>query len=408
MLAAAGIAPAAHAQTVEPPDESPVELVVWQREFRGQIGNKPVHVSSLRRIGDGVEGFYCYGACKPQTAGLQLSGHWRDGELLLDEALPGATTAPKPTGHWSLRPSGAGWRGEWRSPNGKQRHAITLEAERVVEPPYELRLLAAFVPGTSEAGCDAQAPHVSAIRVYRRGELLQALGTDSQGTCGLFLPRQVDMNFDGHPDLTIALTLPAGPNIPHQSWLFDPQSKKFVDAPSTLQDITSPEFDPLHRIVYNHWRGSCCSHGVDTYRWEGGELVPVDSRESHMVPVWHGGKLGYLYSVPAYVDGRVEYSPRIVRDRTGGLRLEGADIRKLDLLDEPFVWRNLLTVEVFALDASGTSRLEVSEEMRWLRLDDDKGERWCPDVAAYDVDRQRISRHTVDTPESCSDTDPWN
>jgi hypothetical protein len=399
---------AAPAGTPEQPIDQPVEMAVWQRGFRGRIGDKPVHVQSLRRVGHHVEGSYCYGACKPQTASLQLSGRWHNDELVLDEALPGASAVLKPTGHWSLRPSGDAWRGEWRSPHGKQRHPITLEAEHAVDPSYELRLLAAFVPGASEEGCDAQSPHVSAIRVYRHGELLQTLGTDSQGTCGMFLPQQVDMNFDGHADLTIALTLPAGPNVPHQSWLFDPKAKKFIDAPSTLQELSSPEFDPKHRIVYHHWRGSCCSHGIETYRWEGEELVAADSRESHLVPIWRDGKLGYMYSMPTYVDGKIEYAPRIIRDRAGELSLDGVEIQKLELYDEPFAWGTSLAVDVFALDASGQSRLESSEAMRWLRLDDGKGKRWCPDVAAYDMDRRRISRHTVDTPESCSDTDPMN
>jgi hypothetical protein len=408
-MAIAGMTPVAHADTQEQATEQPVELTVWQREYRGHIGRKPLHVQSLRRIGDRIEGSYCYGACKPQTARLQLSGRWQNKELVLDEVLPGGSAAPKQTGRWSLRPNGDGWRGEWRSPSGRQHHSVTLEAERAVDLSHELRLMAAFVPAAGDGPCDAQSPHVSEIRVYRHGELLQALGTDSQGTCGMFLPRWVDMNFDGHADLTIALTLPAGPNIPHQSWLFDPEAQKFADAPLALQELTSPEFDPQHRIVYHHWRGSCCTHGVDTFRWKGGELEPAESGASHLVPIWRDGKLGYMYSVPAYANGKIEYSPRIVRDRTGRLRLDGVETQKLELLDEPFAWGGAsLSVDVFDLDSSGGSRLEVSEAMRWLLVDDDRGKRWCPDVAAYDIDRRRIARHIVDAPESCSSTDPMN
>lgn len=408
VLAFAGMTSVAYGDTQEQATEQPVELTVWQQDFRGHIGSKPIHVPSLRRIGDRIVGVYCYGACKPQTAALQLNGRWHNDALVLDEALPGASAVPKSKGHWSLRPSGGGWRGEWHSPNGKQRHSIALEAESAIDPSFELRLLAAFAPEAGEAVCDAQSPYVSAIRVYRHGQLLQTLETDSQGTCGMFLPERLDVNFDGYVDLTIALMMPAGPNIPHQSWLFDPRAQKFVDAPATLQEISSPEFDPKHRIVYHHWRGSCCSHGVGTYQWEGGELVAVDSQESHLVPVWRDGKLGYMYSVPAYVNGKIEFAPRIVRDQTGGLRLDGVDIQKLELHDEPFAWGPSLAVDVFALGSSGESRLEVSESMRWLLVDDDKGKRWCPDVAAYDIDRRRIARHTVDTPESCSDSDPMS
>lgn len=272
--------------------------------------------------------------------------------------------------------------------------------------PFELRVMAAFAPGTNDDACDAQSPPVSAIRVYRDGVLLQTLGTDSVGTCGMFLPRQFDMNFDGHPDITIALTLPAGPNIPHQSWLYDPATQRFVDAPASLQDITSPEFDPKHRIVYSSWRGSCCSHGVDTYRWKGGDLEALDSQASHLLPVLRQGKLGYLYSMPGYIDGEIVFSPRIVRDATGRLRLEGIDDTTLELEDEPFAWGESLAVDVFAIDAKGASRRVRSDAMRWKRLRDDAGLRWCPHLAVYDIDRRRIVRRLVDTPESCTDTAP--
>jgi hypothetical protein len=407
-LAMAGPGSVAGADTRELRTDQAVELTVWHRHYRGRIGRKPVHVQSLQRIGERIEGFYCYGVCHAESGGLRLSGHRHKNGLVLDESLPGLSPASEPTGHWLLRPHGDGWRGEWRSPGGKQRHPVTLEAEAVVDRSRELRVLAAFVPAADDGTCDGQSPRLSAIRVYRHGKLLQTLGTDSQGTCGMFLPQWVDMNFDGHEDLTIALMLPAGPNIPHQSWLFDAKAQMFVDAPSTLQELTSPGFDSRHRIVFHHWRGSCCSHGVATFRWNGGELEAVDSGESLQVPIWRGGKLGYMYSVPRYVDGSIEYSPRIVRDHAGELRLDGVDAKQLELLDEPYAWGQGVALEVFALDRSGGTRPVVSEAMRWVLVDDDKGKRWCPDVAAYDSDRRLVARHIVDAPESCSDTDPMN
>lgn len=272
--------------------------------------------------------------------------------------------------------------------------------------PFELRVMAAFVPGKDDDTCDAQSPAVSAIRVYRDDVLLQTLDTDSVGTCGMFLPQQFDMNFDGHPDITIALTLPAGPNIPHQSWLYDPATQRFVDAPASLQDITSPEFDPKHRIVYSFWRGSCCSHGVDTYRWKDGDLEALDSEASHLMPVLRQGKLSYLYSMPGYVDGKIDFSPRIARDATGKLQLQGIDDATFELEDEPFAWGESLAVDVFAIDAKGSSQRVRSDAMRWKRIKDNAGLRWCPNLAVYDIDRHRIVRRLVDTPESCTDTAP--
>lgn len=400
----------ASADTPESPEPqaSPVELVVWQRGgFEGRIGDEPVRVTFLRRIGDHVDGRYCSGACEPQSDTLPLSGTWRDGGLSLDASMLDAAGKAHTTAHWRLQPEGSGWRGEWRSADGLRVLTATLTAVDADASPYELRVLAAFMPGTSDDdSCDAQSPPVSAIRVYRNGALLQTLETDSVGTCGMFLPEQIDMDFDGHADLTIALTLPAGPNIPHQSWLFDPRAGRFVDAPAGLQDLTSPEFDAKHRIVYSQWRGSCCSHGVDTYRWKNGDLEAVDSQESHMLPVLQAGKLGYLYSMPGYVDGAIVYTPRVVRGRDGKLALEGVDTARLELEDEPFAWGESLAVDVFAVDAGGTSRRERVETMRWRRIKDAAGLRWCPDLAAYDVDRHRIVRQRVDTPESCTDTAP--
>jgi hypothetical protein len=386
--------------------ESPVELVIWQQSFDGRIGDKPVQLPYLRRVGDRVEGAYCYGACDPQTDGPKLTGTWRDDVLSLDESTPDASGKPQTTGHWRLQPDGRHWLGEWRSADDRRRFPVSLAARDDAVAPYELRVLAAFVPGTDDDDCDAQSPPVSAIRVYRDGELLQTLDTDSIGTCGMFLPEQVDMDFDGHSDLTIALMLPAGPNIPHQSWLFDPDAGRFIDAPASLQDITSPEFDPKHRIVYNSWRGSCCSHGVDTYRWKDGDLAAVDSQESHLVPVLRQGKVSYLYSVPGYVDGKIVFSPRIVRDAAGKLQLEGIDDATFELEDEPFAWSESLAVDVFAIDAEGASRRARSDAMRWKRIKDDAGLRWCPYLAVYDIDRHRIVRRLVDSPESCPDTAP--
>jgi hypothetical protein len=400
-----GMLQPSHAASPETSD-TPVELVVWQRSFEGRIGEKPVKLPYFRRIGDRIEGAYCYGSCDLQTGDLRLTGTWHDDVLSLTESAPDASGKPQTTGHWRLQPDNDGWRGEWRSPDGQRRLPATLAADDNLVPPYELRVMAAFVPGTDDENCELQSPPVSAIRVYRDGALVQTLDTDSMGTCGIFLPQQVDMNFDGHVDLTIALMLPAGPNIPHQSWLFDPDRGHFIDAPTSLQELSSPEFDPTHRIVYHFWRGSCCSHGVETYRWHGGDLVAIDNQASHLMPVLRQGKLSYLYSVPGYDDGEIIYSPRLVRDRSGKLALEGVDTTTFAIDDEPFAWGPSLAVNVFAIDRKGASRRVRTETMRWRRIKDGRGVRWCPDLAVYDIDRHRIARHLVDMSDICSDTDP--
>ncbi len=393
-----------------------VELTVWQHAYRGDINGKAVQVQSLHRIGDRIEGSYCYRACTSTSSSLRLEGIAKDDGLQLDESEPVADSQSRVaksriTGHWRLQPDGDGWRGEWRSPDGSRRLPVQLHAQSDSPRfPYELRLNAAFVPGTDEDNCDAQSPTVDAIRIYRDNKLVQELTTGSTGTCGMFLPEIVDMNFDGWPDLTLAQTLPAGPNIPHQSWLFDPKTQRFVDAPDSLQELTSPEFDAKHGIVYHFWRGSCCSHGVETYRWKSGDLVALGSEESHFMPVRRQGKIHYLYSVPMYEDGHIVFSPRVVRDRNGGLHLEpmeGIDSKANDIDDDsPPAWSEALAVDVYKQRSDGSFALESSQHMRWRRVIKSDPKRWCPELAVYDIDKQRVDRQRIDDPDLCTDTDP--
>ncbi|MDR5665090.1 hypothetical protein KPA97_50095, partial [Burkholderia cenocepacia] len=84
-----------------------------------------------------------------------------------------------------------------------------------------------------------------------------------------------------------------------------------------LQDITSPDFDPVHRIVWTSWRASCCEHGVTTYRWQGNDVKEVDSASSYLLPVLDGNTRRYCYIVPGYGNGHIEYPQRIEQTDTG-------------------------------------------------------------------------------------------
>lgn len=387
----------------------PVELSVWRRSFVGTIGEKTIEIAALERIGETVGGHYCYGRCDAERPSIALRGRWTasavGAAIELEESVPNAKGGRTLTGRWRLRASGSEWRGEWRSPDGERRLPAILTETNPVAFADELRVLAEHPPGDEDDNCESQSPAVTAIRVYRDGRLRQTLQTDSMGTCGMFLPELADMNFDGKPDLTIALTLPAGPNIPHQSWLYDAKRDGFVDAPTSLQDITSPMFDETHRHVYSYWRGSCCSHGVDVYRWKDGELERVDGAESHFMPVVRGGKLGYVYSVPSYENGRIVFSPRVERDARGRLRLAPLAEDAIDFETVP-PWSDALKVDVYANGSTGDARLASSHAMRWRKLGRGPTTRWCPDIAYFDLDRRRIDRRLIDDAEACTDTDP--
>lgn len=385
---------------------APVELTVWRGGFVGTLGDKSIEIVGLQRIGDRVRGQYCYSRCDPERPAIALRGRWSGNTIELEESAPSASDGDTLSGRWRLQTQGGRWQGEWRSPDGKRHWPIALTAASPTEFADELRVLAEHPPGDENDTCEAQSPAVAAIRVYRDGRLRQTLETDSMGTCGMFLPELADMNFDGKPDLTIALTLPAGPNIPHQSWLFDAKLGRFVDAPASLQDITSPMFDDAHRLVYHYWRGSCCSHGVDVYRWENGELTRIDGAESHFMPVMRGGRLGYVYSAPSYENGRIVFAPRVERDPRGHLRLAPLALDAIDFETAP-PWSEALEVEIYdARDGTGAARLAASHAMRWRKLGRGATARWCPDVAYFDLDRRRIGRRLVDDAEACTDTDP--
>jgi hypothetical protein len=86
-----------------------------------------------------------------------------------------------------------------------------------------------------------------------------------------------DMNFDGKNDFRLMELLQAGPNTPYIYWLHE--SGKFnLASDTTLQQVTSPEFDKINKIVSSFWRNGCCEHGQDFYRYEKTGLVLYERR----------------------------------------------------------------------------------------------------------------------------------
>jgi hypothetical protein len=246
------------------------------------------------------------------------------------------------------------------------------------------------------------APYVSAIRIYRNGRLAQELATDSQGPGSVFIPSLVDANFDGFPDLTIDLGLPAGPNIPQQTWLFDPRTQRFVDAPETLQGITSPEFDKKFETIVSQWRNGCCEHGVTTYRWDGKQLKEAATASSVQLPVLVGQKILYCYTIPEYRDGRIEFPDRVeqVGDRLTLTFDDFSDCEAERLAassNEIAIWKR---------DAAGNLKIARTERMAWRPVDTPAGHRYCPEIPYFA--NGRIERKVLrdDLEENCSETAP--
>ncbi|PKM28502.1 MAG: nitrite reductase [Gammaproteobacteria bacterium HGW-Gammaproteobacteria-12] len=358
--------PALHASTPETAAAS-VEFPVWSHSFVGALGSKQVEVF-LNRVADNLSGSYCYQPCSNQTRiQLVLEGQVQGTGAELSERDRKNKAAT--TGIWQIESLKDGITGTWVSPDGKRRLPLAL---RRAESEDEV--------------------------------LLQSLETESRGTCSIFTPVLFDANFDGWPDLSIAQFLPAGPNIPHQTWLYDPEAGRFVDAPATLQGITSPDFDPEHQIVYSFWRASCCEHGVSIYRWKGAELHEVDTRSSYLLPVMEGDTRRLCYITPGYAEGFIEYPGRVEQSADGRLRLHQIDPKTCEIDDWAFLERTYIDIWKPAKPGEKPVLLR-SENIVWKSTETSAGQRYCPEVPYFDSGR--IQRTVLsDDPDLCRADDP--
>ncbi|WAC44192.1 nitrite reductase [Pseudomonas sp. SL4(2022)] len=383
---------------------STVEFPVWRRSWVGNLGSKQVEVA-LNRSADSLSGSYCYQPCRAETRRqLVLSGQMRGEGAVLTERDSGNGAAD--TGTWRIESFDNGITGTWTSPNGKRELPLALSPNQddlEKRFPYEMRLLADALPEEEGAGCPTP-PLVSAIRLYKDGALIQTLETESQGTCSIFTPDLIDANFDGWPDLSLAMFLPAGPNIPHQTWLYDVATGRFVDAPAGLQDISSAEFDPVHRVVYSYWRASCCEHGVSTYRWTDGDLEEIDSQSSYLLPLMSGTERRSCYIMPSYIDGNIEFASRVEQVSDGSLKLRQIDPKSCDIDSGAHYERTY--IDIWQPSQNGQkSTLLRTEEIAWKQTETSKGQRFCPEVPFFDSGR--IKRVVLsENPDMCREQSP--
>lgn len=347
-----------------------VEFPVWERSYTGTVAGKQVEVK-LSRTNNALEGYYCYAPCGNQKSPLILSGLLDNESVNLNEKQ-----GDKPTGLWALRLNKTTLQGSWSSPNKKRSYPVSLiQTTDPLDPGIELSLVADHLVKAGEDDC-GQATTVSAIKLYKDGKLFQELNTESTGTCGIFLPSWQDVNFDGHLDLSIALFLPAGPNIPQQTWLYDPKIQRYIDAPTSYQEITSPDIDPKYKQISSFWRSSCCSHGVTVYHWQGNEVVQVDVGESFQQPVISQGKLLTCYVIPEYQDGRIVYP---VQRHNGKLKPFKVDKE---------VCGELMTTEQLksVIQPEQADRKPETLEIKWLKQEGETVT-YCPQIPFVDGDK---------------------
>lgn len=292
-----------------------VEFPVWERHYTGVLAGKTIEVD-LQSINGGLSGSYCYAPCDYKKGTLSLFGTSAGSAFTLEEKAN-----EKVTGSWALTQGNGTLKGTWFSPDRKRHYPLELKPVKSPNVPViDIVLVADRLPEHT-TDCD-NPPTISAIKLYKDGKLLQQLPTESTGTCDIFLPAWKDVNFDGHADLTIPEFLPAGPNVPYQTWLYDPKQKTFIDAPASFQAITSPDFDNEHRLITSFWRSSCCHHGVDVYRWQGNDVVQVDRGESYQQPVIEKGIQMACYVIPDYQNGRIVYPSQRHNGRLSRFKVE--------------------------------------------------------------------------------------
>jgi len=395
--APAAAPPVVPAATTTMPTSPAVEFPAWSASYQGTISSRKIRVE-FKRVADHVSGNYCYEPCDSnKILKLRLDGSWQANGVSMQEYDPTAAGKDKPvTGRWEMRPDGAGWTGTWASPDGKRSLPVTLgPAPGAHAFPYEIRLAADRMPDPGGA-CAIDVPHVTQIRLYKDGRLVQALPTDSVGTCRIFVPETPDINFDGWPDLTLAQFLPAGPNIPTSAWIYEPATGKFDDVSATMEQMTSPNFDAANKLVWDFQRGSCCDHYVTIAKWKGKELVQVEQGESFFQPVRTNGKIRYCYVMPTYRDGHVEY-PDVTWN--AGDRLLPRNPSECEA-DPPESWERV-HMEVYLRDTrSGDISHEYSEKVQ-METVEIKGKRMkCPYVQL--LDNGKVAAVTLKDPDYCT------
>ncbi|WP_157376062.1 XAC2610-related protein [Burkholderia ubonensis] len=382
-----------------------VELTYWTRSFSGTIAGKRVK-ADLEAVGGHVSGSYCYEPCgKSGLSRIQLEGRQQMDNVELSETAYNKKSEQIVSGKWALVLQRTSGQGIWSSPDGKKSWSITLiETNSGKYPfPFEIRLLASAEPTYGDSRC-SDPPLISEIRLYKNSRLVQTLPTASQGTCSMFLPEIVDINFDGYPDLMLAQTLPAGPNIPYDYWVYDPAQGKMVSVSDEMASVTSPDLDPVNKIISVSWRASCCEHGVTTYRWKGKHLIEIDTAPSYFQPEIIDGKLAICYITPAYQrNGRIEY-PNAVYQHGATLRttpLKLADCSDVSSHDLPGL-QGRVEIQIWSGDSS-PAKLVRTERLRWKKTPVAGGKTmYCPDIPVFN--HGAVKRHLLKAPDQCSDT----
>ena len=92
-----------------------------------------------------------------------------------------------------------------------------------------------------------------------------------------------DMNFDNYNDFRLRQFPSGTPNVPYYYWIYKPKLHKFV-RDSTLEEITSPDFDAKNKTITSFWRASASDHGFSTYKYIKDKVTLIEEEEDYRDP----------------------------------------------------------------------------------------------------------------------------
>ena len=73
-------------------------------------------------------------------------------------------------------------------------------------------------------------------------------------------------------------------NLLNVNWITNPKPdsadcKSALAQDTTLEDITSPDFDYEKKVITSSWRSSCCDRGCSTYKYINGKITMIEEFE---------------------------------------------------------------------------------------------------------------------------------
>lgn len=163
---------------------------------------------------------------------------------------------------------------------------------------------------TARGGWESVAPR--ALRIYdrRTGKLVQAFpDIDSMQPHAREneLVQMVDANFDGHPDIRLAMDSGgAGPNNTANFYLYDPATGRFA-LDEKLSALTQVRINRDGTIT-SFGRGGCCVHAEERYRYIGNRLTMVFSE------VTERGNGKTTITTGRLTNGKMKYVSRAVKE----------------------------------------------------------------------------------------------